>query len=95
MEEIKRQIICIEERGCSKPQITAQAPLVDAGMLHMLEEFIYWHTQLKYNIVLYKNVVFTWKLASNPKSGHVTKTTKMGEDEKHGAQRKREEAEGK
>lgn len=54
----------------------------DIQMSHVSKEFIQWHTQLKENIVLYRNISLKWILAEYQESAHVTKTTKRERKEK-------------
>lgn len=41
---------------CKIPTVIKQYLLVDIQMSHVSKEFIQWHTQLKENIVLYRNI---------------------------------------
>lgn len=61
---------------CEIPTVIKQYLIVDIQMSHVSKEFIQWHTQLKENIVLYRNISLKWTLAAYQESAHVTKTTK-------------------
>lgn len=92
--KLKWKDIEIEESTTEPPQIIACIQTTDTQMSGTLEEFIQWNMQLKKNIMLYKNMSLGGKLTAYQESGHVTKTTKMGKDERCDMLRKKGVTEG-